>query len=47
VYVSRANALARQRLVLAAWRLALLLNNTLGSDAPIHPPPPYPAGPQG
>jgi hypothetical protein len=44
-YVSRANALARQRLVLAAWRLATLLNNTLGSDAPVQPPPPYPAGP--
>jgi len=31
VYVSRANALARQRLVLAAWRLAALLNETLGA----------------
>jgi nuclease S1 len=30
VYVSRANALARQRLVLAAWRLATLMNETLG-----------------
>jgi len=47
VYVSRANALARQRLVLAAWRLALLLNHTLGSDGPAHPPPAYPAGPSG
>lgn len=45
VYVSRANALARQRLVLAAWRLATLLNNTLGAEGPIQPPPPYPAGP--
>jgi len=44
-YVSKANALARQRLVLAAWRLATLLNHTLGADGPIHPPPPYPAGP--
>jgi hypothetical protein len=46
-YVSRANALARQRLVLAAWRLATLLNDTLGVDGLIHPPPPYPAGPPG
>ena len=45
VYVSRANTLARQRLVLAAWRLATLLNNTLGVNDPVHPPPPYPAGP--
>jgi len=45
VYVSKANTLARQRLVLAAWRLATLLNETLGADGPIHPPPPYPAGP--
>ena len=45
VYVSRANTLARQRLVLAAWRLATLLNNTLGADGPIDPPTPYPAGP--
>ncbi len=43
-YVSRANTLARQRLVLAAWRLAALLNNTLGAEEPIRPPPPYPAG---
>lgn len=47
VYVSKANALARQRLVLAAWRLATLLNNTLGADGPVHPPPAYPAGPPG
>jgi hypothetical protein len=45
VYVARANALARQRLVLAAWRLATLLNETLGADGAIQPPPPYPAGP--
>jgi hypothetical protein len=45
VYVSRANTLARQQLVLASWRLATLLNQTLGADGPIHPPPPYPAGP--
>jgi S1/P1 Nuclease len=29
-YVAKANALARQRLVLAAWRLAALLNGTVG-----------------
>ena len=32
VYVSKANTLTRQRLVLAAWRLAALLNNTLGAN---------------
>jgi S1/P1 Nuclease len=37
VYVSRANLLARQRLVLAAWRLATLLNETLGAARPIQP----------
>ena len=44
-YVSQARALARQRLILAARRLALLLNRTLGADLPGPPPPPYPAGP--
>jgi hypothetical protein len=44
-YVSGANELARQQIVLAAWRLAKLLNDTLGSDAPVRPPPSYPAGP--
>jgi hypothetical protein len=44
-YVSNANAMARQRLVLAAYRLAVLLNNTLGADAPTNPPPSYPPGP--
>jgi len=44
-YVAKARQIARERLVLAAARLAVLLNNTLGSDAPIKPPPPYPAGP--
>jgi hypothetical protein len=44
-YVAKARQIARARLVLAAARLATLLNNTLGSDAPIPPPPPYPAGP--
>jgi hypothetical protein len=45
VYVAKANALARQRLVLAAYRLATLLNNTLGSDTAPKPPPSYPPGP--
>jgi hypothetical protein len=44
-YVAQASTLARQRLVLAAWRLATLLNQTLGADAPIQPPSSYPAGP--
>jgi hypothetical protein len=46
-YVSRANALARERLVLAAWRLAELLNETLGAATPISPPASFPAGPAG
>ena len=44
-YVAKARQIARERLVLAAARLAVLLNNTLGSDAAIKPPSPYPAGP--
>jgi hypothetical protein len=44
-YVSKANALARQRLVLAACRLAVLLNDTLGAEPSDHPPSSYPAGP--
>ncbi|HUB66614.1 MAG TPA: S1/P1 nuclease [Candidatus Methylacidiphilales bacterium] len=44
-YVSAANTIARRQLVLAAWRLAELLNDTLGSKAPVKPPPSYPAGP--
>ena len=44
-YVAQANVLARQRLVLAAWRLAALLNATLGADHPGPPPAAYPAGP--
>ena len=31
-YVAKANAIARQRMVLAAYRLATLLNETLGAD---------------
>jgi len=46
-YVAKANALAQQRLVLAAWRLSVLLNNTLGADVPIKAPLSYPAGPPG
>jgi hypothetical protein len=44
-YVAQAHALARQRLILAAARLAVLLNHTLGADDPGPPPAPYPAGP--
>jgi hypothetical protein len=44
-YVSEANHIARQRLVLAAWRLATLLNETLGADHPGPVPASYPAGP--
>lgn len=44
-YVAQARQIARARLEFAAARLAVLLNDTLGSDAPIQPPPPYPAGP--
>jgi hypothetical protein len=44
-YVARANALARERLVLAAYRLAELLNETLGTEIANSPPPSYPAGP--
>jgi len=43
-YVAQANALARQRLVLAAWRLAVLLNDTLGVEHPGAVPASYPAG---
>ncbi len=45
VYVDQARALARQRLVLAGWRLAGLLNATLGADHPTPPPASFPAGP--
>jgi hypothetical protein len=45
VYVARAQALARQRLVLAGWRLAALLNATLGAAIAPPVPPSYPAGP--
>ena len=44
-YVAQARQIARARLALAAARLAVLLNDTLGADAPTKPPPPYPAGP--
>jgi hypothetical protein len=46
-YVAKANLLARQRLVLAAARLAVLLNETLGADTPEKPPASYPARPPG
>jgi hypothetical protein len=32
-------------LELAAARLAVMLNQALGSETPVAPPPPYPAGP--
>jgi hypothetical protein len=44
-YVAKANWIARQRLVLAGYRLAVLLNATLGADHPGAPPASYPAGP--
>ena len=44
-YVALAQPLARQRLVLAGYRLAALLNATLGADAPGPVPPSFPAGP--
>jgi hypothetical protein len=44
-YVAKAREIARARLVLAAARLAVLLNATLGADHPGPPPPAYPAGP--
>ncbi len=44
-YVALANPLARQRMVLAGYRLAALLNATLGAATPGPVPPSYPAGP--
>lgn len=44
-YIREANHIARQRLVLAAYRLATLLNETLGADHPGPAPASYPAGP--
>ena len=44
-YVAKAHTLAQQRLILAAARLATLLNSTIGATTPITPPPSYPAGP--
>lgn len=44
-YVAMAQPLARQRLVRAGYRLAALLNATLGADVPTAIPPSYPAGP--
>jgi hypothetical protein len=46
-YVAASNLLARQRPFLAACRLAVLLNETLGAEKPSPPPPAYPAGPAG
>jgi hypothetical protein len=44
-YVAKANSMARERLVLAAYRLATLLNETLGAEGTVVVPPSYPAGP--
>jgi hypothetical protein len=44
-YIAKANQIARQRLVLAAYRLAALLNATLGAEHPGPVPASYPAGP--
>jgi len=44
-YIAKANRIARQRLVLAAYRLAALLNATLGAAHPGPVPASYPAGP--
>jgi hypothetical protein len=44
-YVAMANPLARQRIVLAGYRLATLLNETLGAATLGPIPPSYPAGP--
>jgi len=44
-YVAMANPLARRRLVLAGYRLAALLNATLGADTPGVIPVSYTAGP--
>lgn len=44
-YVAKANVIARQRLLLAGLRLATLLNETLGAEGAVEPPPAYPAGP--
>jgi hypothetical protein len=44
-YIAEANHIARQRLVLAAYRLAALLNATLGANHPGPVPASYPAGP--
>jgi hypothetical protein len=44
-YTALAQPLARRRLVLAGYRLAALLNATLGAASPGPAPPSYPAGP--
>jgi len=44
-YVAAANRIARQRLVLAAYRLATVLNATLGAAQPGAVPRSWPAGP--
>jgi hypothetical protein len=44
-YITEGNRIARQRLVLAAYRLATLLNETLGAAQAGPVPASYPAGP--
>jgi len=44
-YVEKARSIAQRQLLLAGWRLATLLNETLGAPQPVAPPPPYPPGP--
>lgn len=44
-YISEANRIARRRLVLAAYRLATILNETLGAKPAGPVPASYPAGP--
>ena len=46
-YVAHAREVARQRLLLSAYRLAFLLNETLGAATAPTPPASYPAGPPG
>lgn len=44
-YINEAARIAQKRLVLAAWRLANVLNETLGAEQPGTVPASYPAGP--
>jgi len=44
-YIEKARTISQRQLLLAGWRLATLLNETLGAPRPLPPPPSYPAGP--